>query len=209
MTRRISRVLLRCLLLGLCCVALRAHAEPYLAVQMGLKCGQCHVNPTGGGLRTAYGDVFAQTLMPAEHLDTGNEVWTGDIVKFLRAGGWDVSSQAGTTLQQIAPLMRSRWFAVVGLTASSDRQLASLAATIRQIRVHSRNPVVGIMVGGPPFNECPDLAADVGADATAVNAPAAVLLAQRLFDMGAESNCRNSFLDAPRHEKSGASRALI
>lgn len=87
MSKRMWRFFLKCLALGLCCVALRAHAEPYLAVQMGLKCGQCHVNPTGGGLRTAYGDVFAQTLLPAERLDTGNDMWTGDITKFLRVGG--------------------------------------------------------------------------------------------------------------------------
>ena len=82
-----SRILLRCLLAALCCVALRAHAEPYLAVQMGLKCGQCHVNPTGGGLRTAYGNVFAQTLLPQNHVDTGNDLWTGDVMKFVRIGG--------------------------------------------------------------------------------------------------------------------------
>jgi len=82
-----TRLLLQCLTLALCCVALRAHAEPYLAVQMGFKCGQCHVNPTGGGLRTSYGDVFAQTLMPHDHIDTGNDVWTGDVTKFLRVGG--------------------------------------------------------------------------------------------------------------------------
>jgi hypothetical protein len=87
MINRPSRLLLQCLLLMLCGVALRAHAEPYLAVQMGLKCGQCHVNPTGGGLRSSYGDVFAQTLMPHEHIDTGNDVWTGDVTKFLRVGG--------------------------------------------------------------------------------------------------------------------------
>jgi hypothetical protein len=67
--------------------AATVHAEPYLAVQLGLKCGQCHVNPTGGGLRTTFGDVFAQTVMPAEHLDTGTDNWTGDLVKFIRIGG--------------------------------------------------------------------------------------------------------------------------
>jgi hypothetical protein len=84
---RMPRFFLQCLLLALCCIALRAHAEPYLAVQMGLKCGQCHVNPTGGGLRTSYGDVFAQTLLPHDHIDTGTDVWTGDVTKFLRVGG--------------------------------------------------------------------------------------------------------------------------
>ena len=112
---------------------------------------------------------------------------------FLRAGGWDVRSERGTTLQQVAPLMRAEWFAVVGLTASSDGQLASLTATIRQIREHSRNPALGIMVGGPPFTHRPELAAQVGADASAANATAAVLLAQRLFDAGAMSNWHDSF----------------
>jgi hypothetical protein len=87
MTTRFSRLLLQCLVAALCLVALRAHAEPYLAIQQGLKCGQCHVNPTGGGLRTAFGDVFAQTILPQQHLDTGTDVWTGDVTKFLRVGG--------------------------------------------------------------------------------------------------------------------------
>jgi hypothetical protein len=87
MTTRFSRLLLRCLVAALCLVALRAHAEPYLAIQQGLKCGQCHVNPTGGGLRTAYGDVYAQTILPQQHLDTGSDVWTGDVTRFLRVGG--------------------------------------------------------------------------------------------------------------------------
>jgi hypothetical protein len=68
-------------------VALQAHAEPYLAVQNGFKCGQCHVNPTGGGMRTAFGDVFAQTLLPAKHLDTGADTWAGEINRFLSVGG--------------------------------------------------------------------------------------------------------------------------
>jgi Phosphate-selective porin O and P len=98
MINRLSRIFLQCLMLALCCVALRAHAEPYLAVQMGLKCGQCHVNPTGGGLRTTYGDVFAQTLMPHDHIDTGNDVWTGEINRFLRVGG-DLRFDATVTTQ--------------------------------------------------------------------------------------------------------------
>jgi hypothetical protein len=87
MTNRLSRILLQCLVTALCFVAIRAHAEPYLAVQTGLKCGVCHVNPTGGGLRTAFGDIFAQTLMPQNHVDTGNDPWTGDLGKYLRIGG--------------------------------------------------------------------------------------------------------------------------
>src|SRR5579885_3483189 len=66
--------------------ACEAHAEPYLAVQTGFKCGQCHVNPTGGGERTAFGNVFAQTQLAARRLGDG-DLWTGEINRFLTVGG--------------------------------------------------------------------------------------------------------------------------
>ena len=78
---------LRCAALLLCLATCRVHAEPYLAVQLGLKCAQCHVNPTGGGLRTTFGDIFAQTVLPAQHLDTAMDNWTGQLGPYLRAGG--------------------------------------------------------------------------------------------------------------------------
>jgi hypothetical protein len=79
---RVRYLLLPCLLF-----ASLAHAEPYLAIQQGFKCSQCHVNPTGGGQRNAFGDVFAQTLLPQRHIDTGTDVWTGALAKFLSVGG--------------------------------------------------------------------------------------------------------------------------
>jgi hypothetical protein len=82
--RRVQWALLAVLL---CSGGYTAHAEPYLAVQLGLKCGQCHVNPTGGGLRTTFGDVFAQTVMPARHLDAGPDNWTGALGQYIRIGG--------------------------------------------------------------------------------------------------------------------------
>ncbi len=74
-------------LLGLLLAATAARAEPYLAVANGYKCGQCHVNPTGGGERTVFGEVFAQTLLPSRHLDTGTDIWSGQINRFIAIGG--------------------------------------------------------------------------------------------------------------------------
>ncbi|MFO1425928.1 MAG: hypothetical protein U1F11_02930 [Steroidobacteraceae bacterium] len=65
-----------------------ARAEPWLAVQMGLKCAQCHVNPTGGGLRSTFGNVFAQNQLAAHRLGGDDaELWTGTIGRFLSVGG--------------------------------------------------------------------------------------------------------------------------
>src|SRR2546430_15435954 len=96
MIHRSTLLAARYLLLSLLLLALEAHAEPYLAVQTGFKCGQCHVNPTGGGERTVFGNVFAQTQLAANRIDTGADVWTGEINRFLSIGG-DVRAQAQYT----------------------------------------------------------------------------------------------------------------
>lgn len=68
-------------------LAAAAHAEPYLAVQQGYKCIACHVNPTGGGMRNAFGNVFAQNVLPAHRIDPGDDSWTGAINRYVMLGG--------------------------------------------------------------------------------------------------------------------------
>ncbi|MCH8867521.1 MAG: hypothetical protein IID58_11780 [Proteobacteria bacterium] len=61
-------------------------AEPYIAVQKGLKCMVCHTSSSGGGKRTAYGNAYATLELPAHTLDFGKS-WTGDIGRYLAVGG--------------------------------------------------------------------------------------------------------------------------
>ena len=109
------------------------------------------------------------------------------VERFLLAAGWQVQTELSGTADEIAAVARDTRFAVAGLTIGSERQIDSLKATIAQLRKQSRNRAIGIMVGGPIFTANPALAQEVGADATAPNAPTAVLVAQKLFDMAAAS----------------------
>jgi hypothetical protein len=68
-------------------VSLPAGAEPYLAARQGLKCMGCHVNPTGGGLRNAAGNAFAQNELAARRIDTGDTQWLGELSRFVSIGG--------------------------------------------------------------------------------------------------------------------------
>jgi hypothetical protein len=70
-----------------------AVAEPYLAVQQGYKCVQCHINPTGGGLRNTFGLVFAENAMPLTTLPAGSPVWLGQVVQDIVRVGGDLRAQ--------------------------------------------------------------------------------------------------------------------
>ena len=61
-------------------------AEPYLAVRTGQKCLACHVNPTGGGKRTPYGDVYGKQSLAKQQLMDPNKVWDGKVNDFLALG---------------------------------------------------------------------------------------------------------------------------
>jgi len=43
-------------------------AEPAFAVRTGYRCSQCHANRTGGGIRTAFGSLYTQTILPRKPL---------------------------------------------------------------------------------------------------------------------------------------------
>jgi methanogenic corrinoid protein MtbC1 len=138
-----------------------------------------HAIPAIGEKRT----VFMATTPDEQH-----SFGLAMVDKFLLAGGWRVSTLVGASDAALGKAVEENWFAVAGLTVSSDGNLENVAAAIRTIRARSANPAIGVMVGGALFIERPELVAQLGADATALNAPAAVIVAQRLFDEGALTN---------------------
>lgn len=81
-----------------------ANAEPYLAVQKGMQCSACHSHPAGGGKRTVYGNVYAQSELAARRLGDG-KAWTGELNPWLAIGAnlrasfvdVDIPGQSGTS----------------------------------------------------------------------------------------------------------------
>jgi methanogenic corrinoid protein MtbC1 len=114
------------------------------------------------------------------------------VERFLEAGGWQVTSERELPLARLAKRVEDEWFAVVGLTLSSESNFDKAAAAVAAIRAQSCNRDVGVMVGGPVFSADPHLAARIGADGTAASAPAAVVLAQRLLDEAIAAELRRS-----------------
>ncbi len=114
--------------------ATAAHAEPYLAVQQGYKCESCHVNPTGGGLRSDFGIVFAENVQAAAPLPDGVPTWTGKFGDFLRLGAdlrasWNRTEVPQAPMQQAASLDQLRTYADLAvipgrLDVSIDEELA-------------------------------------------------------------------------------------
>ncbi len=94
-----------------------AYAEPYLAAQTGLKCVQCHSNPTGGGLRNVFGNTFAQTQLAAKRLGPEEDLWTGQVMKYLSVGG---NARANWNFNDVPNVGSSNDFAVEEARAYLD-----------------------------------------------------------------------------------------
>lgn len=98
---------------------------------------------------------------------------------FLRAG-WDVWGGPLSTKSDPIAMVRDDWFDIVGLSIGNDRSLKGAKQQIANLRAASLNPNLGVLVGGAALLENPDLAEEIGADATAADGRDAPLLAERL-----------------------------
>jgi hypothetical protein len=88
-------------------VAAPALAEPYLAVQQGYACSACHFNASGGGLRSAFGTVFAENVLPMVPLPAGGPTWTGRFGDILALGADLRASSTRTSVPNAATVRDS------------------------------------------------------------------------------------------------------
>ncbi len=107
------------------------------------------------------------------------------VAEFFGRAGWHVWSGVPESTEEMLRMLRRDWYGVVGFSVGTVTRLDALAEAIRRVRRASRNRAVGVMVGGPVFQERPELVAMVGADATAADGRQAVLQAHGLLDLAA------------------------
>lgn len=73
------------------------------------------------------------------------------VASFFREAGWQVTMATPGPGLDPAAMLRDDWFDVVGLSLSCDAVMPALAATVPILRRASRNPNLGVIVGGPYF----------------------------------------------------------
>lgn len=131
-----------------------AHAEPYLAIRYGLKCAACHVNPTGGGLRNAVGNSFAQGSIAANALPGALQGWNGSLFDDrLRLGGdfrtsTTRTSVSGQPTRSVGGTEQFRLYADVQLIkdylgAYVDQQVAPGKSERQEAYVRLQTPGMG------------------------------------------------------------------
>jgi methanogenic corrinoid protein MtbC1 len=102
------------------------------------------------------------------------------VMEYFRRAGWDLCGGPPVLLAELVGTVRDNWFDIVGFSVSSDKGLETLAFCIREVRLASRNPVIGVLVGGKVFVDQPELAVTVGADAIVLNVQQAPIHAEQL-----------------------------
>jgi methanogenic corrinoid protein MtbC1 len=88
--------------------------------------------------------------------------------------GWDVWCDTPQSLKDLAKLVKSQWFDVLGFSATRVSEPDKLGLDIKNIRKASINEDLTIIVGGHAFFDNHKLVASVGADGTAVDGRQAV-----------------------------------
>lgn len=96
---------------------------------------------------------------------------------FFRVARWDVHHEPYADRATLVGAVAAEWYAVAGLSLAGDTFAEEARATISAMRCRSANPGLRVLVGGPAFERCPGLAAEVGADALARDGRSAVGIA--------------------------------
>jgi methanogenic corrinoid protein MtbC1 len=100
---------------------------------------------------------------------------------FFQQAGWMVTTMHEETVAELAALLKREWFGVLGISVSAEVHVAALARALPQLRAASRNSGLAVLVGGPVFVARPELAHEIGADATAADGVQATWVAENML----------------------------
>jgi methanogenic corrinoid protein MtbC1 len=119
--------------------------------------------------------VFA--MMPGDQHRLGLQM----VVEFFRNSGWEAHALDEVCGEPLLDLVEGAGFDLVGLSINQDSQVEALVPLVDSLRARSANPGLLVMVGGAILRERPELAFLIGADATAADAPTAVVRAEAIL----------------------------
>ncbi len=127
--------------------------------------------------------VFGQSRKAVFSVFPGSDHSFGTVIveECFRREGWQTSLLTSATDHQLINMVSEQHYDVIGLTITREDEMASAPALIGRIRSRSRNPALGVIVGGRIFTQSPELAMQIGADATAADAEQAVKRAEILL----------------------------
>jgi methanogenic corrinoid protein MtbC1 len=132
----------------------------------------------GHGMRRA---LFSP--MPGDQHSLGTLM----VAECFQRSGWDTNVLLEPSQSEIIEKTAKEHFDLIGLTISCDCPSGAISSLITTIKAVSPNPHIRIMIGGRLVNEQPELVEQCGADATSIDALAAVAVANRLVPLKADS----------------------
>lgn len=103
------------------------------------------------------------------------------VEEFFRRDGWDVWGGLSVSHTELVEIIRKEWFEVIGFSISNVTLLEPFTRCLKELRDHSRNPDIAVMVGGKLMSDQPELVQRIGADLTADDGQQAVHAVERFL----------------------------
>jgi len=105
------------------------------------------------------------------------------VSEFFRKGDWQVTLEITNTEREILHAVANEWFDLIGLSAGLQEQVHALPSLIARLKKLSRNPNIGVLLGGPAFFGDTHQAHDLGADGIATDASQALDIAANVLQL--------------------------
>jgi methanogenic corrinoid protein MtbC1 len=142
----------------------------FMDVTVGLGKLQQVVRSLGYNPSQGYGDCTqSRSILLASCPGEQHTLGLFLIEELFSRSGWRCCTEPSAEEVDLEDIVASQWFDVIGLTLSSEDGCEATTSFIKGLKLASLNRSVFVIIGGLALVENPQLAAIVGADATASN----------------------------------------